>query len=159
MSVCTFQPNLRPHADSSDGAPRITGYIGSRTRFEPPQDGGGSGGVCDETSGGSGGGCGGRVEGNGLDGEGNPADSNVRDEGQRGKRLSGVRRAESSVPSRRRSVLSTGTAVSQRLYDETKRLDERRFEGQERKRMGEEEIYARTCTFEVRVRSTTARGI
>ena len=38
----------------------------------------------------------------------------------------------------------------QRLFGETRRLEERRFEGQERKRMGEEEAYARTCTFEVR---------
>lgn len=39
--------------------------------------------------------------------------------------------------------------VGRRLFEESKRLRERRFEGGERKRMAEEEAYARTCTFKV----------
>lgn len=38
-----------------------------------------------------------------------------------------------------------------RLFEESKRLRERRFERTERKNMAEEEIYARTCTFQVRI--------
>lgn len=40
-------------------------------------------------------------------------------------------------------------AACQRLFEESKRLKERRFEAEERKRMWEEESYARTCTFKV----------
>lgn len=39
--------------------------------------------------------------------------------------------------------------VGKRLFEESKRLRERRFEGEERKRMGEEEAFERTCTFQV----------
>ncbi|CAM9582807.1 unnamed protein product, partial [Laminaria digitata] len=37
--------------------------------------------------------------------------------------------------------------VGRRLFEESKRLSERRFEGEERKRMTQEEAFARTCTF------------
>lgn len=42
-----------------------------------------------------------------------------------------------------------GGDVGKRLFEEHKRLKERRFEREERKRMQEEEAYARTCTFKV----------
>lgn len=48
-----------------------------------------------------------------------------------------------------RSGSSRSIGVGQRLFLESKRLKERRFEGEERKRMAEEEAYARTCTFKV----------
>lgn len=44
---------------------------------------------------------------------------------------------------------STSVEVGQRLFLESRRLKERRFEGEERKRMAEEEAYARSCTFKV----------
>ena len=40
--------------------------------------------------------------------------------------------------------------VGRRLFEESKILSERRFEGEERKRMAQEEAFARTCTFVVR---------
>lgn len=141
MSVCTFQPNLPRHALSSGGASQATESIGSKSRFEPPQDGAGSGGIRGGTSG--------SFIGKGLDRDGITASTYVSDGGEKGKQWPEVSRTERSFPSKRTSVMPAETAVAQRLYDETKRLDERRFEGQERKRMAEEEVYARTCTFEV----------
>lgn len=44
----------------------------------------------------------------------------------------------------------SGEEVGRRLFEESKRLNERRFEGEERKRMTQEEAFARTCTFAVR---------
>lgn len=44
----------------------------------------------------------------------------------------------------------SGEEVGRRLFEESKRLSERRFEGEERKRMTQEEAFARTCTFAVR---------
>lgn len=109
--------------------------------------------------------------GNGLDDdERGTADTNVSGGGgEEAKRLSGATAVGSGVPSQegrrrgrarsRNSVFPAETAVAQRLYNETKRLAERRFEAQERKRMGAEEVYARTCTFEVRAGTMVARMI
>lgn len=50
-------------------------------------------------------------------------------------------------------------AVGLRLFEESKRLRERRFEGEERKRMGDEEAYARTCTFKVTTVAMVGTGL
>ncbi|CAM9650181.1 unnamed protein product [Ectocarpus sp. 8 AP-2014] len=100
--------------------------------------GGGSGGG----GGGGGGGCGGNHGGEA--GEGTAAGPRSVEKETRSSVTS--RKVAVSSPSQGRGC--PGKNVVQRLFDETRRLDERRFEGQERKNMAAEEEYARTCTFQ-----------
>ena len=68
--------------------------------------------------------------------------------GEGGKRGSAVR-SEGADPVGRESGLMSG----RRLFEESKRLNERRSQEQERKRVWEEESFARSCTFQVCARA------
>lgn len=134
MDACTFQPNVPRQG--------VAGTIGSGSCLKSSKNGRDGDGVG---VGGDGDGSGG--DGHGEGGEGILPDSTrVAGEGGRLSRAAATTSKGSADPPRRSL---DRRAVTQRLFEETGRLDERRFEGQERKRMWEEEVYARTCTFEV----------
>lgn len=135
MNACTFRPNVPQHAVAAGAATRVADTIGSESCATPQPKGGSHSGEDGAGSGDVGGGDG---DGGGAGGGGVSSF---------GCRLPGADSKGSAGPSSQRSL--DGTAAAQRLFEETGRLGERRFEGQERKRMWEEEVYARTCTFEV----------
>ncbi|CBJ48870.1 hypothetical protein Esi_0049_0138 [Ectocarpus siliculosus] len=172
---CTFQPNVPLRGALVSGSvtraaePIGHGHdcVGRSSSCKPVEnddEGNGSGGnacggdvhvdaggTCGVNGGGGGGGCGGNHGGEA--GEGTAAGPRSVEKETRSCMSS---RAVSS-PSQGRGC--PGNNVVQRLFDETRRLDERRFEGQERKNMAAEEEYARTCTFQpslVQGKSTSA---
>lgn len=142
MIACTFQPNVpRQSLAAGPAAARAAGTT-TTTGAYPRSSGDGGDNNSDSDS-----------DGDGEGGERISCDS-ARGAGGAG-RLSGSANNNSKGgafrSSSRKGLDGTAVATAQRLYEETGRLDERRFEGQERKRMWEEEVYARTCTFEVSI--------
>ncbi|CAB1110047.1 unnamed protein product [Ectocarpus sp. CCAP 1310/34] len=168
LKDCTFQPNvpprgaLVPSSVTRVAEPIGNGHdcVGTSSSCKPVENddvgngsvgdaggGGGDGGVdAGGTFGGSGGGAGGCGGTHGGEaGEGTAVGPRSVDKETRSSVSS--RGVAVSPPSQGRGC--PGNNVMQRLFDETRRLDERRFEGQERKNMAAEEEYARTCTFQV----------
>ncbi|CAN0023678.1 unnamed protein product, partial [Ectocarpus sp. 12 AP-2014] len=172
LKDCTFQPNVPPRgvlvSSSVTRAAEPIGHghdcVGKSSSCKPVvKDDEGNGSVGDAGGGGGDGGvdaggtCGGNGGGGGGGGGGGCGGYHGGEAGE-GTAV-GPRSVEKET---RSSVTSRGVAVSppsqgrgcpgnnvvQRLFDETRRLDERRFEGQERKNMAAEEEYARTCTFQ-----------
>lgn len=147
MIACTFRPNVpRQSLAAGPAAIRVTRTPGTDSQPKSSKDGGDSGGDGAGGDGAGGDGAG----GGGGGGEGGERFSTDVPRSAPDCRLSGAGDWKGDAPVRPSSRKSLdGTAAAQRLFEETGRLDERRFEGQERKRMWEEEVYARTCTFEV----------
>ncbi|CAM9292255.1 unnamed protein product, partial [Ectocarpus fasciculatus] len=187
LKGCTFQPNVPLRGAFVSGTvTRVADPIGHHcagrsSSCKPVQnDDEGIGGVGDACGGSgdggvdSGGTCGGNGGGGGGNGGGGGGNGGGGCDGEHGGEASeGTASGPNSVEKEPQpSVSSRGVAASppsqgrgppgnvvQRLFDETRRLDERRFEGQERKKMAEEEEYARTCTFQpslVQGKSTSA---
>ncbi|CAN0025576.1 unnamed protein product [Ectocarpus sp. 12 AP-2014] len=176
LKDCTFQPNVPPRgALVPSSVTRVAlpirhvhDCVGKSSSCEPVEnDDEGNGSVGDAGGGGGDGGvdAGGTCGGNGGGGSDGDCDGGAGGCGgyHGGEAGEGTAVGPRSVDKETRSsVSSRGVAVSppsqgrgcagnnvvQRLFDETRRLDERRFEGQERKNMAAEEEYARTCTFQ-----------
>lgn len=122
MGACTFQPNCRCRSPPSTPLNKSgTGPVASSRT-----DNGGGGGID---------------AGDEEVGQG--------EEARRGEGTEGFRRNKSSTRRKDRSASRDSIEIGHRLFMESKRLNERKFEGKERKRMAEEEAYARSCTFKV----------
>lgn len=142
MHACTFQPNVpRARQAFAAGAAAAATWVAVATGNDSGLKSHRDGSDSDGDGAGSGGG------GNGV-GEGGGGGSPDSARAAGGCRLSGTASSKVGTVTSSKKGLD-GMAVAQRLFEEAGRLDERRFEGQERKRMWEEEVYARTCTFEV----------
>ncbi|CAM9516462.1 unnamed protein product, partial [Ectocarpus sp. 13 AM-2016] len=176
LKDCTFQPNVPPRGAlvpssvtrAAEPIRHVHDCVRKSSSCKPAENddvgngsvgdaGGGGGDGCVDAGGTCGGNGGGGGDGDGDGGAGVCGGSHGGEEGE------GTAVGPKSVDKETRSSASSrGVAVSppsqgrgcpgnnvvQRLFDETRRLDERRFEGQERKNMAAEEEYARTCTFQ-----------